>query len=81
MLAPPLIWIADTPDLIAGFPTLWLWTTLWGFVMMFILVYAARSNAWGLTEDQVPPEIRDRTGAVGFRDTGRRKAADAEVGD
>lgn len=78
-LAPPLVNIADTADLVAGFAPLYLWTLFWGSVMAVILLWAARVDAWGITMDQVPPELRDRADAAGFSDADRTETPAPEA--
>lgn len=56
---PPVILLVDTPILVAGVNLLYLWTTVWGLVISVIFIWAARRDAFALTEDQVPPELRD----------------------
>ncbi|MFC3959773.1 hypothetical protein [Halovivax cerinus] len=70
-LAPPLISVADSASLVAGWAPLYLWTLFWGSVMGVVLLWAAKVDAWGISMDQVPPELRDETGVVGFNDTDR----------
>ena len=77
-LAPPAVWIADTPELVAGFPPLYLWTLVWGSFMAVVLLWAAWRDAWGIRADQVPPELRDQTGTIGFTDTDREPASGPE---
>lgn len=78
---PPFLDIANDPELVFGFPPLYLWTLFWGSVVIVSLLYAARTGAWGLTEDQVPPDIRGEMEGVGITDTERdeRTAPEADA--
>ncbi|WP_254864679.1 hypothetical protein [Halovivax gelatinilyticus] len=70
-LAPPIVSAFNTPELVAGFPPLYIWTLLVGSAMAIILLWAAWIDAWGITMEQVPPELREKTGVIGFTDTDR----------
>lgn len=77
MLAPPLVGLADSPELVVGVPPLYIWTLFWGCCMGVILLWAAWTDAWGIRTDQIPPEIRDQTDVIGFTDTDdQRSVAD-----
>ena len=56
---PPVIGIVDAPALIAGIDLLYLWTVAWGIGISLVLIWAAWRDAFALTEDQVPPELRE----------------------
>lgn len=56
---PPVIMLIDTPILVAGVNLLYLWTVVWGLFISVVFIWAARHNAFALTEDQVPPELRN----------------------
>ena len=55
---PPVIGIIDIPTLIAGMASLYGWTVGWGIFISLVLIWAAYRDAFALTEEQVPPELR-----------------------
>ena len=55
---PPVIEIVDEPTLVVGIDLLYLWTVAWGISITLVLIWAAWRDAFALTEDQVPPELR-----------------------
>lgn len=57
---PPVILLVDSPTTILGVNSLYLWTVAWGVFITLVLVWAAWRDAFALTEDQVPPELRQR---------------------
>ncbi|WP_458190371.1 hypothetical protein [Haladaptatus sp. NG-WS-4] len=57
---PPIITIIDTPTMVWGINVLYLWTVVWGILITLVLIWAAWRDAFALTEDQVPPELRGR---------------------
>ncbi|MFC7157264.1 hypothetical protein ACFQPA_17680 [Halomarina halobia] len=59
---PPVITIVDSPTTVFGINLLYLWTVVWGLLVSLVLVWAARRDAFALTEDQVPPELRAAEG-------------------
>jgi hypothetical protein len=61
---PPVIQMVDTPMTVAGIDLLYLWTVMWGIFITSTLIWAAWRNAFALTEDQVPPELRSREEVV-----------------
>lgn len=64
---PPAVGLASTERLVAGQAALYLWAVGWGAVAVAVLLWAARVDAFALTEDQVPPELRER-GDVAVRE-------------
>ena len=56
---PPVISLVDAPRLVAGTSALYLWTVGWGIAITLVLVWAAWRDAFALTEEQVPPELRE----------------------
>lgn len=57
---PPVILLVDSPTTVLGVNSLYLWTVAWGVFITLVLVWAAWRDAFALTEDQVPPELRQR---------------------
>lgn len=57
---PPVIQFVDAPTTVLGINLLYLWTVAWGVLITLVLVWAAWRDAFALTEDQVPPELRER---------------------
>lgn len=57
---PPVILLVDSPTTVLGINSLYLWTVAWGIFITLVLVWAAWRDAFALTEDQVPPELRRR---------------------
>lgn len=55
---PPVIEIVDAPTTVVGINVLYLWTVSWGILITLVLIWAAWHDAFALTEDQVPPELR-----------------------
>lgn len=56
---PPVILLVDAPVVVAGTNLLYLWTALWGIFISLVFIWAAWRDAFALTEDQIPPELRD----------------------
>ena len=81
MVTPPVIWLVNTPTLVAGVSVLYLWSVAWGIFVIAVLVWAARRDAYALTNDQVPPELRETedvlTNQVGT-DTGEDTARSSD---
>lgn len=61
----PFVSFANNPTLTLGVSTLWLYAVAWGVLAIVVLVWAAWTDAFGLTQDQVPPELRDGDDATG----------------
>lgn len=55
---PPVIYVANSPTTTLGLGTLWLYTVVWGLFAIGVLVWAAKHDAFSLTEEQIPPELR-----------------------
>lgn len=55
---PPAVGLANSERLVAGQATLYLWAVVWGTIAVAVLLWAARTDAFAITEDQVPPELR-----------------------
>ena len=70
---PPVISLVDAPRLVAGMSALYLWTVGWGIAITLVLIWAAWRDAFGLTEDQVPPELRETDESVPA-ESGRRES-------
>jgi hypothetical protein len=63
MLNPPAIQRIDDPTPTVGMAPLYLWIVFWGLVVVGAFLWAALKDAFGLSNDQVPPELRDSAGA------------------
>lgn len=63
-LLPPAVGVANSTALVGGHAALYLWATAWGLFVIAALVWAAKRDALGITEDQVPPELREREDVV-----------------
>lgn len=59
-LLPPGLLLANEPTLVFGQSLMYVWSTAWGLFGILALVWAARVDAFAITESQVPPELRDR---------------------
>lgn len=55
----PFISVANNPTTTLGVSTLWMYAVAWGVFAIVVLVWAAWTDAFGLTQNQVPPELRD----------------------
>ena len=70
---PPVIGLIGSETVVVGMASLYAWTVFWGVVVSLVLIWAAWRDAFSLTEDQVPPELRDDervvTTHVSSRDT------------
>lgn len=56
-LNPPVVTAVSNSTPFVGFVPLYLWFVSWGVVAFLVLVWAARRDAFGLTEDQVPSDL------------------------
>ena len=63
-LLPPGILLANDAALVAGQSLMYLWSAAWGVFGILVLVWAAKSDAFAVTEDQVPPELREQEDVV-----------------
>lgn len=71
---PPVITLVDAPATVLGISSLYLWTVAWGIAVSVVFIWAAYENAFALTEDQVPPELRASEDVVTTRATERETA-------
>jgi len=55
---PPVVYVANSATTTFGLGTLWLYAVVWGLFAIGVLVWAAKHDAFSLTEAQVPPELR-----------------------
>ncbi|WP_266080655.1 hypothetical protein [Haladaptatus caseinilyticus] len=55
---PPVVYIANSATTTLGMGTLWLYAVAWGMFAIIVLLWAAKHDAFSLTEEQVPPELR-----------------------
>lgn len=72
---PPVVTSIDEPGLVFGINTLYLWSVVWGILVSLVLIWAAWRDAFALTEEQVPPELRDSEDVT----TVRSDAQDAPI--
>ena len=56
---PPVIGLVDAPTLVFGIASIYIWTVAWGIFISLVLIWAAYNDAFALSEDQVPPDLRD----------------------
>lgn len=61
---PPVINFVNRAETFGGFAQLYVWYMFWAFYMAAALLWAAKNDAFSLTEDQVPPELREREDIV-----------------
>ena len=64
MVTPPVVLLVNTPTLVLGFPVYYLWMVVWGLFVIAVLIWAGWRDAYALTNDQVPPELRAREDIV-----------------
>lgn len=76
---PPVITLVDAPRLVAGMSSLYLWTVGWGVAITLVLVWAAWRDAFALTEDQVPPELREADETAVAESAGGRSTAGGDA--
>ena len=76
---PPVISLVDAPRLVAGMSALYLWTVGWGITITLVLVWAAWRDAFALTEDQVPPELRETDEGATAEMRGRESTAGGDA--
>lgn len=67
-LNPPVVYLANSQQVVLGMVPLYLWTVVWGVFGTAVLVWAAWRDAFALTPDQVPPELRDEGDLSGGED-------------
>lgn len=58
-MTPPVVYLVDAPTTVFGINQLYLWTAVWAILVSLVLVWAAWRSVFALSEDQVPPELRD----------------------
>lgn len=58
-MTPPVVYLVDAPRTIFGITQLYLWTAVWAILVSLVLVWAAWRSVFALSEEQVPPELRD----------------------
>lgn len=56
---PPVVYVANSATTTFGIGTLYLYAIAWGLFAIGVLVWAAKNNAYALTEEEVPPELRE----------------------
>lgn len=61
---PPVVYVANEATTVGGWGLLYVWVVVWGVFAILALLWAARNDAFGLTEEQVPPEIRQQEDVV-----------------
>lgn len=78
-LTPPVVYWVNTEALLFGWPVMFLWAVGWATFAVVVLAWAAKTNAFALSEDQVPPELAEREEVVA--PTGPAGEAEPEGGD
>lgn len=81
MLSPPVVFVVNTERFVAGWPVTFLWAVGWAAVAVVVLAWAARTGAFSLTDDQVPPALRDREEALASEETADGTVAGSEGGE
>lgn len=76
-LMPPAILLANEATLVAGNALLYVWSAVWGLFGIVVLTWAAWTNAFAITEEQVPPELREREEVVTTTESDREDATTA----
>jgi len=56
-LNPPVVTAVGRSAILGGIAPLYFWYITWGVTASLVLVWAAHRDAFGLTVDQVPPEL------------------------
>lgn len=64
-LNPPVVYLANSQELVLGTAPLYLWTVVWGSFGTAVLLWAAWRDAFALSPDQVPPELSDEADQSG----------------
>ncbi len=63
-MTPPVVYLVDAPRTVFGITQLYLWTAVWAILVSLVLVWAAWRSVFALSEEQVPPELRDTEGVM-----------------
>lgn len=58
-MTPPVILLIDSPTTVFGIAQIYLWSVIWAVFISILLIWAAWRDVFALTQDQVPPELRD----------------------
>lgn len=58
-MLPPGLWLVNEPTLIGGYPVVYLWAIGWGAFGCAVLLWAAREDLFGISEEHVPPELSE----------------------
>lgn len=61
---PPVVNVFNQATTVAGLSMLYLWLIVMSVFISAVLVWAAKEDAFALTEDQVPPELREQEGVL-----------------
>lgn len=56
---PPVMYVANSATTTFGIGTLYLYAVAWGLFAIGVLVWAAKNDAYALTEEEIPPELRE----------------------
>lgn len=72
---PPVVNIFNQATTIAGLSMLYLWLIVMAVFISAVLVWAAKEDAFALTEDQVPPELRDQEDVLTAEKRGTEEAS------
>lgn len=58
-MLPPGVLLVNESTLVGGYPLLYLWALGWSLFGILVLFWASRENLFGITGDQVPPELAE----------------------
>lgn len=75
---PPVISVFNQATTVGGFSMLYLWLVVMSVFVSLGLAWAAHSDAFALTEDQVPPELREKEDIVTMADKSRNEEPSTE---
>ena len=79
-MLPPVLWVVNEPILIGGYPLLYLWAIGWGIFGTSVLYWSTANDLFGISDEQVPPELK-RQETVVTTGTRTRKKVIGEEGD
>lgn len=57
---PPVVYMVNSATTTFGIGTLYLYAIVWALFAISVLVWAAKNDAYVLTEKEIPPELRER---------------------
>lgn len=80
-LTPPVVHWVNTEALVAGWPAMFLWAVFWAFFAVAVLAWAAQTGAFGLNDDQIPPELLEEEEVVPAGEVSPETDVEPEGGD